>query len=186
MASPGRFSREVTTPTFRTGEANASYSVGRQAIFPEASEGTAHRVEAEVNLRPAHSIRIDATAAYLLLLRERDGSEFARTFIPRLKLEYQPTRSLFFRLVGEALSERQAALADPRTGEPLLVGGTAQPESESGGLRVDGLISYEPTPGTVAFFGYGSQHDTDEPSDLSTLRHESDGFFVKLAYQFRR
>jgi uncharacterized protein DUF5916/cellulose/xylan binding protein with CBM9 domain len=177
---------EVSTPTYRTGAASVGYAVGRQAIFQEASAGAAHRVGAEVNLRAAHSIRIDATAAFLRLLRERDGSEFARTFIPRLKLEYQPTRALFFRLVGEVLSERQAALADPRTGEPLLVGGSAQPASESGGLRVDGLISYEPTPGTVAFFGYGSQHDTDEPSDLSTLRHESDGFFVKLAYQFRR
>jgi hypothetical protein len=62
----------------------------------------------------------------------------------------------------------------------------AQPVTEFNGLRVDLLASFEPTPGTVAFFGYGSSLETDAEFNWSRLRRESDGFFVKLAYQLRR
>jgi hypothetical protein len=48
------------------------------------------------------------------------------------------------------------------------------------------LASYEPSPGTVAFLGYGSASLATDPGDLSTLQRENDGFFVKLAYLFRR
>jgi hypothetical protein len=54
------------------------------------------------------------------------------------------------------------------------------------GLRLDLLISYEPTPGTVAFFGYGSSLETDRTFGIADLRRTSDGFFLKLAYQLRR
>ena len=50
-------------------------------------------------------------------------------------------------------------------------------------------MSYEPTPGTVAFFGYGDTRDTFDTVDsarFSDLKRRSDGFFVKVAYQFRR
>jgi hypothetical protein len=56
-------------------------------------------------------------------------------------------------------------------------------------LQTDWLVSYEPTPGTVAFFGYGDTRDTFdtvESSSFSNLRRRSDGFFVKIAYQWRR
>jgi hypothetical protein len=61
--------------------------------------------------------------------------------------------------------------------------------SDIGTLRTDWLVSYEPTPGTVAFFGYGDTRDTFDTSgsaSFSDLQRRSDGFFVKLAYQFRR
>jgi hypothetical protein len=53
------------------------------------------------------------------------------------------------------------------------------------GLRIDLLISFEPTPGTVAFFGYGSSMDTERTFGITDLQRSSDGFFLKLAYQFR-
>ncbi len=53
-------------------------------------------------------------------------------------------------------------------------------------LRMDWLVSYEPTPGTVAFLGYGSTLDGDQPLTLRDLRRINDGFFVKVAYLFRR
>jgi len=79
-----------------------------------------------------------------------------------------------------------AALADPATGAPLFVGGAAQLASEFNGLRVDLLASLEPTPGTVAFLGYGSSLETDAAFNWSRLQRRNDGFFVKLAYQIRR
>jgi hypothetical protein len=53
-------------------------------------------------------------------------------------------------------------------------------------LQTDWLVSYEPTPGTVAFFGYGDTRTGLESSSFSDLERRSDGFFVKLAYQWRR
>ena len=54
------------------------------------------------------------------------------------------------------------------------------------GLRINFLISYEPTPGTVVFFGYGSSLEIDRSFGITDLRRTTDGLFVKLAYQFRR
>jgi hypothetical protein len=127
-----------------------------------------------------------ALTATIFRLNRLDGREFARSTIPRLKIEYQPRRELFFRVIGEYRSDRTAALEDPATGAPLFVGGTAQPVREFNGLRVDLLASFEPTPGTVAFLGYGSSLETDEEFNWSRLSRQNDGFFVKLAYQVRR
>ena len=57
---------------------------------------------------------------------------------------------------------------------------------ELGGLRVDWLAAFQPTPGTVAFLGYGSSHESPSATSLAGLRRMADGVFVKLAYQFRR
>ena len=53
-------------------------------------------------------------------------------------------------------------------------------------LRVDWLFSYQPTPGTVVFLGYGSS--LEEPDRFGRLRRYgrvSDGFFAKISYLFR-
>ena len=133
------------------------------------------------------SIRVDATFTLSDIQRARDGSQFARTVLPRAKIEYQATRSLFFRVVGEYRAQRQDALYDPRTGALLYPGGLPSVPTRSGTLRVDYLVSYKPSPGTVAFFGYGSSLAAPPLTDrLWDVRRESDGFFVKLAYLFRR
>jgi hypothetical protein len=38
----------------------------------------------------------------------------------------------------------------------------------------------------VAYFGYGNTLDRPDTNGLNRLRRVEDGFFVKLAYQFRR
>jgi hypothetical protein len=175
----------VTTPTWRHLGANLTYRRGRAAIFEEGTTGTGWRLTGQVDLRPASTLRVALTGTVFRLAR-LGGGEFARSTIPRLKLEYQPRRGLFFRAVGEYRSERRAALVEPGTGVPLLVGGAAQPVTEFNGLRADLLASFEPTPGTVAFLGYGSSLETDAEFNWSRLQRSSDGFFVKLAYQIRR
>ena len=77
-------------------------------------------------------------------------------------------------------------MLDPATGDSLFVSGAAQPTADFNGLRVDLLASYEPTPGTVAFLGYGSSLESDAEFNWSRLERTNDGFFVKLAYQLRR
>ena len=175
----------VTTPTWQQLNAHVRYRRGRAAIFEEGTTGNAWLLASELGLRPASTVRVALTGTVFRLSR-LDGREFARTTIPRLKVEYQPRRSLFFRAIGEYRSERRVALTDPASGAPLLVAGAAQPATEFNGLRVDLLASFEPTPGTVAFLGYGSSLETDAEFNWSRLERRSDGFFVKLAYQIRR
>lgn len=176
----------VATPTFRLINASLEGRRSAVAIFPEGSEGRETLLVGSASARPTGSIRLEASTTYSRITRARDSSEFARTVIPRLKVEYQPTRALFFRVIGEYRSERQAALLDPVTAQPLIRDGQLAGEQINNGLRFDCLVSYEPTPGTVAFLGYGSSLASDRVLSLRDLRRESDGFFVKLAYLFRR
>jgi len=175
---------KVTTPTWRKLGANLTYRRGRAAIFQEGATGRAWLLSGGLDLRPASTVRVSATGTVFRLFR-LDGSEFARSTIPRLKLEYQPNRALFFRVVGEYRSERQAELLEASSGDPLFVGGQPQPATSFNGLRLDVLASFEPTPGTVAFLGYGSSLESDREFNWSRLQRMTDGFFLKLAYQVR-
>jgi hypothetical protein len=176
---------EASTPTWQQLGASVAYRRGRAAIFQEGSTGRAWQLTGELALRPASTVRVAATGTAYRLFR-LEGGEFARSIIPRLKVEYQPNRALFFRVIGEYRSERRAALLDAGSGNPLLVSGAAQPATSFNGLRLDLLASFEPTPGTVAFLGYGGSLETDGEFNWSRLERVNDGFFVKLAYQVRR
>jgi hypothetical protein len=180
------FSFRGNTPTYQRFDASASFSRGTSGIFQEGSKGTGTNASVQLSLRPSASMRISAGTQYRRIDRSRNGAEFARSIIPRLQAEYQPSRALFFRAVTEYVTERQAALVDARTGEPLFSDGAPVAGHEANGLRIDLLTSYEPTPGTVAYFGYGSSLDGVEAFRFADLARSTDGFFVKLAYLFRR
>ena len=158
----------VTTPVFERFNAKVEVRTGGTAIFAEAADGRETRLTTTLGLRPTQSSRIEASFVTSRIYREADDSEFARSTIPRLKVEYQPRRSLFFRVITEYRSERRAL------------------ESFKG-LRTDWLASFEPTPGTVVFLGYGaSQERNPDRFGTDALRRTADGFFVKLAYLIRR
>ncbi|HEY4100632.1 MAG TPA: DUF5916 domain-containing protein [Gemmatimonadales bacterium] len=176
----------VATPLFQHYEASVNVSGGTTPIFPEAARGTAFNVNASLTVRASSSVRAFATLTYSRLRRANDGSEFARTIIPRLKVEVQPTRALFVRVVAQYLSQRQAALQDGATGLPVAIAGVPAVASRSDSLRVDWLLSYQPHPGTEFFLGYGSTLEGDRPFTFRYLTRQQDGFFVKLAYLFRR
>jgi len=103
---------QVTTPTWRQLQAVVQYRRGRVAIFQEATTGTGWLLTGTVDVRPVPTVRMALTGTAFRLYR-LDGREFARSTIPRLKIEYQPKRELFFRAIGEYRSERTAALAHP-------------------------------------------------------------------------
>jgi len=119
-----------------------------------------------------------------------------RQHIPRVKVEYQLSRPIFLRVVGEFLHEQQTSLRDDtRTEGAILiydpgVGDFVRTEAFTrSSFRGDLLFSYQPVPGTVAFLGYGStlQDPTvdDAGFDRSGMRRVSDGVFLKLSYLFR-
>jgi hypothetical protein len=185
IGDAGSLSFSATTPTLRLLNANAKVSRSRGAIFAEGSRGYETRVTGGLTLRPTGSIRLTSSATYSRITRDRDGSEYARTIIPRIKLEYQPMRSLFFRVVTEYVAQRRAALEDARTGDPLVIDGSPSTAVEANGLRMDWLASFEPVPGTVAFLGYGSTLEDNQAFGFNSMSRTTDGFFLKLAYQFR-
>jgi hypothetical protein len=184
----GGFTPDITfkTPIYRTFGGQVEVKRGPVAIFAEGSAGHETNVTTTLNARPTGSIRLQAMARYSRITRDRDASEFALTVIPYFKAEYQVTRSLFFRWIGQYQSMRQGVPLAAIEGEPLLVAGVFPPAQKSNGLRMDWLASYKPTPFTVVFFGYGSSLVTDRTLSLSDMHRMDDGFFFKIAYQVRK
>ena len=177
---------EVASPIWSRASADAEARRSAVVIFDEAAEGVETDLELDLSLRPASDVRVSAEAVYSRLTRKRDGSEFARTIIPRLRAEYQLTRSLFVRAIGEYRSERRDALRDPVSGVVMAEHGVLSAPESGGFFRHEWLISFEPTPGTVAYLGYISAHEGPNANSFDGLRREADGVFLKLAYRFRR
>src|SRR5256886_6480 len=101
--------------------ANVGY--GATAIFAEAAAGRQLVVQATAGWKPTPAVRIEGRWVHVRLTRARDGSRFSTANIPRLKLEYQLSRAVFFRYVGQYVAQDQVALEDLRTGQPLVVNG---------------------------------------------------------------
>lgn len=178
----------ITTPS-RAVTASVTLGYGASPIFAEAGEGRSFSVRGEVVWRPTPSLRMDALWTHATLNRARDGSRFATADIPRLKVEYQLTRAIFFRYVGQYFAQEQAALQDPRTGEPILLAGSAAlaPSAPTAqrDFRSDVLFSYRPTPGTVFLLGYGATLAEPEAFRFRDLQRKDDGLFLKASYLFR-
>jgi len=169
----------------------ASIGAGEGAIFAEAAEGRGLSAFLGLTWKPTPALRIDGQWAHERITRARDGSRFSTANIPRLKIEYQLTRAIFFRYVAQYRAEDQTALLDPRTDQPLYlfdpdsaryVPARAQVRHD---FRNDLLFSYKPTPGTVFFFGYGASLSEPTAFRFRDLRRTSDGFFLKASYLFR-
>jgi hypothetical protein len=89
-------------------------------------------------------------------------------------------------VVSQYQAQRTSGLLTPDGQQIIYVTGVPALGTETGALQTDWLVSYEPTPGTVAFFGYGDTRVGIDSSTLSDLERQRDGFFVKVAYQWRR
>ena len=174
----------ITTPTFRQLTATASLAAGRTPIFREAAPGKTFRLDASVDLRPTAAIRATAQVTRLTVNRRRDGSRFSSETIPRLKVEYQVSRAIFFRMVGQYAARNRRPLVD-RQGRPILIGGIKDSGNFSNEFRMDWLFSYRPAPGTLAYFGYGSSMQEPDEFRFRELRRVQDGFFAKLSSVFR-
>ena len=110
---------------------------------------------------------------------------------PRLKIEYQLSRPIFLRLVGEYTTERQDALRDDtRTGRPILIydpgAGTYVRATPSAGDPSAAIFCFPTSPPRNGPLCRLRQHPGD-PTELgrSRLRRLEDGFFLKLSYLFQ-
>jgi hypothetical protein len=182
----------LNTPEFSHFSANVFALYGHDENFFEWSSGELVLVNFGATWRPTDQIRLEATYQHQQVNRRTDGSLVDIQRIPRLKLEYQVSRPLFVRIVGEFFNQWTDSLRDDsRTNQPILIfdpgSGTyvRTQATKNNRLRADILVSYQPNPGTVFFAGYGST--LREPSALSTnsMRRTDDAFFVKASYLFR-
>lgn len=174
----------VTTPTFQAFTANASVAWGDVPIFAEAAPGKSLRLSGTVDLRPTAGLRGTLQVARLTIDRPRDGSRFSTETIPRVKVEYQLNRAIFFRLVGQYAARSRSPLED-RSGNSILVNGEQDAGLASNEFRMDWLFSYRPTPGTLVYLGYGSTMQEPEEFKFNDLQRTTDGFFAKISYLFR-
>jgi hypothetical protein len=182
----------LTTPEFTSFSASLGVNLWNDVGFVEARAVHLFRMNADLSWRPTDQLRVNLQYNHLRLDRRADGSNLSDQAIPRLKLEYQVSRSVFVRLVGQYDSHHQDALRDPKTEEPILLYDNetsryAQSSRwEQNHLGWDCLFSYRPNPGTVVFAGYGSSLDEPRAFAFRDLERTADRFFLKISYLFRR
>ncbi len=180
---------KASTPYYRGYDASASVAAGNDVDFEETARVRRLDYAASVDLRPTEQLRVTATYQTSSFTRRRDGVRSFSTSIPYLKVEYQLTRSIFFRMVAQYTSSTRQPLLDWRTGQPIRYasdsGYVPFPALTSNALRADWLFSYRPTPGTVFYFGYGNTLREPDPLRFDRLRRTSDAFFIKASYLFR-
>jgi hypothetical protein len=180
----------LTTPQWKRFDANLLYVGGQDENFFEWAQANIDYLSLGVNYRPTDHIRVSGTFNYQDYWRRTDHSLAGRNVIPRVKVEYQFTRAIFFRVVGEYdLAEHDDLRDETRTFFPLIINGRKALAMRSAQFHNDFLFSYQPNPGTVVFLGYGALADA-EPNPLERFKVQplvraSDYIFVKLSYLFR-
>jgi hypothetical protein len=182
----------LATPQGAHLSANASFLFGQDENFYEWEQAAIYILNAGVSWRPTTQLRVDGTYALQRYDRRTDGSTVAERQIPYVKMEYQLSRAVFVRLVTEYDTQKQAALRDDRNGgAPILFYNpsdgsyTAASATHVNRLRLQGLFSYQPMPGTVFFAGYGAFLDEPDGLQITQYNRVNDGFFVKLSWLFR-
>jgi Domain of unknown function (DUF5916) len=182
----------LDTPQFSHFSANLFFLWGHDENFYEWASAKITWLQLTLDWRPTDRLRINSYYQMQYVGRRSDGSTVDIWRSPRLKVEYQLSRPIFLRLVGEYTTERRDSLRDEsRTNAPVLI---FDPELNAyvraaafghRSFRGDLLFSYQPTPGTVLFAGYGSTLTDPSPLGRTHLRRSEDGFFLKLSYLFQ-
>ncbi|MEJ7809957.1 MAG: DUF5916 domain-containing protein [Gemmatimonadaceae bacterium] len=174
----------VTTPTLRRFSGTASIGRGEVPLFLEAASGRSLRVDAAIDVRPTSALRGSFQLSRLALARALGGSRFSTETIPRLKVEYQVSRAIFLRAVGQYAARSRAPLQSA-SGNPILVDGVRDTGTAGNQFTMDWLFSYRPVPGTLVYFGYGSALEEPREFRFRDLRRTTDGLFGKVSYLFR-
>lgn len=186
------YAASLQTPNFQTFSLAAFLLIGEDENFFEWANGHLVIGSLDAAWRPTGRLRTELIYEHQQVKRPDDGSIVSRVRVPRLKVEYQLSRPIFLRVIGQYTSSETAALRDDsRTNgailihDPLTGAFTRTTATASNAFRVDWLFSYHPTPGTVGYLGYGSSLSEPTPFRFRDLTRVSDGFFVKLSYLFR-
>ena len=180
----------VNTPQWRRLGATVDVIAGREPEFFETATVERRQVDLSVDLRPTTQLRVGTLLRWQRFDRVRDGTLFSEQLVPRFRLEYQLSRALFVRFIGQLEARDRDALRDPRTGRAILApddDGVFAPVARRQSLigRADWLVSYLPSPGTVVYVGYGAALDAQPTYRPGDFQRRGDGFFVRVSYLWR-
>jgi hypothetical protein len=137
---------------------------------------------------PTGSLQAAFGVRHSRLYRQRDGSRYSTATIPRLQGKYQFTRALFIRGIFEYASQTRGEILDPESGFPVAACGEAcslRSARQGFDFQVEGLVGYEPSPGTVVFLGYSRQMKDLGSFRFQEVTTQADGLFLKVSYRFR-
>ncbi|MGQ0734520.1 MAG: hypothetical protein ACT4QD_12800 [Acidobacteriota bacterium] len=124
--------------------------------------------------RPTEKLRVDSRYQLQSYQRRTDGSVVGIRRIPSVKVEYQVARPVFVRFVGQYDGQWTDDLRDDsRTNLPIYIRNASGVYRRAGktydrSFQADWLFSYQPTPGTVVFAGYGNSLANREASPVET------------------
>lgn len=187
----GEYIIQVGTPQWKHFSASGFFLQGHDENFFEWASGDLVLLSTEISYRPTDRLRNSVSYFWQQVNRRTDGSLVNVGRVLRAKTEYQLSRPLFVRLVGQYIQEQTDSLRDDsRTNAPILIEGppgtlTRTAPSANNLFHVDVLLSYQPSPGTVVFAGYGSNMLDEAAFGFQGLKRTDDALFVKLSYLFR-
>ncbi len=186
----GEYIIQIGTPQWQHFSGSGFFLQGHDENFFEWASGDLLLLSAEVSYRPTDRLRNSLSYFWQQVNRRTDGSLVNVGRVARAKVEYQLSRPLFIRLVGQYIQDKTDSLRDDsRTNAPILIVGpsgvTRTVPTANNLFHVDALLSYQPMPGTVVFAGYGSNMLDDEAFGFHSLTRTDDAVFVKLSYLFR-
>src|SRR5437588_440567 len=186
----GEYIVQIGTPQWKHFSGNGYFLQGHDENFFEWASADLLLLSVDLSYRPTERLRNTVSYFWQQVNRRTDGSLVNVGRVLRAKLEYQLSRPLFVRVVGQYIQDKTDSLRDDsRTGAPIFIQGpdslTRAAASHSNLFHADVLLSYQPVPGTVVFAGYGSDMVDEEAFRFRGLTRTGDAFFLKLSYLFR-
>ena len=185
----GEYIVQIGTPQWKHFSGSGFFLQGHDENFFEWASADLRLLSVDVSYRPTERLRNSVSYFWQQVNRRTDGSLVNVGRILRTKLEYQLSRPLFVRVVGQYIQDKTDSLRDDsRTGAPIFIQGDSLRRAaalHSNLFHADVLLSYQPVPGTVVFAGYGSNMLDEEAFRFRGLRRTDDTFFLKLSYLFR-
>jgi len=185
----GEYIVQIGTPQWKHFNASGYFLQGHDENFFEWASGDLRLLSVDVSYRPTERLRNSVSYFWQQVNRRTDESLVNVGRVLRAKVEYQVSRPLFVRVVGQYVQDKTDSLRDDsRTGAPIFIQGdslTRAAASQSNLFHADVLLSYQPVPGTVVFAGYGSNMVDQDAFQFRGLARTDDAFFVKVSYLFR-
>ncbi|HEX9216207.1 MAG TPA: DUF5916 domain-containing protein [Gemmatimonadales bacterium] len=186
----GEYLIQIGTPQWKHFSGGGFFLQGHDENFFEWASANLLLLSVDVSYRPTDRLRNSLSYFWQQVNRRTDGTLVNVGRVVRAKMEYQLSRPLFIRLVGQYIQDQTDSLRDDsRTNAPILIAGpssvTRTRASATNLFHVDALISYQPVPGTVVFAGYGSDMLDEDAFRFRGLTRTGDAVFVKISYLFR-
>lgn len=150
--------------------------------------GDSWNADLGLTLYPTGSIQAELGIRHVSIFRSLDGSRYSSATLPRVQTRYQLSRATFIRAIAEYSSQERGGVRDPVTGQSVYSCSSGSCAIQSGSddhdFRVQAVLGYEPSPGTVLFLGYSREFKDTSAFRFQDVRSQADGLFVKLSYLF--